>query len=113
MRSASYIYLRPDTGCYAFRWTIPTLLRPLLNGKRDLRKSLQTSDKRVALRLARHLRTLLERATIVAMTAKDKRIVFQDIKLLEKLVDGTIRIEGLTMDSDPERAEEDRKHLAP
>jgi hypothetical protein len=29
MRSASYVYLRPDTGSYAFRWTIPAALRPL------------------------------------------------------------------------------------
>jgi len=112
MRSASYVYLRPDTGSYAFRWTVPVTLRPLLGGRRDVRKSLNTSDRRTALRVARHLRVMLERATILAMSQHNKDKRFYDIKLLERLVDGTIRIEGLTMDSDPARAEEDRKHLA-
>src|SRR2546426_603289 len=30
MRSASYVYLRPDTGSWAFRFTIPMVLRALL-----------------------------------------------------------------------------------
>jgi hypothetical protein len=109
-----YVYLRPDTGCYAFRWTIPAVLRPLVGDRRDVRKSLQTDDKRTALRLARHLRVVLERATIslMAKRSQEQLVRLHDLKLFERLINGTVRIEGLTMDPDPARAEEDRKHLA-
>lgn len=116
MRSASYVYLRPDTGSWAFRWTIPAALRPMLGGKREVRKSLNTSDRRTALRVARHLRVMLERATIPFMAKRDNQdaegVAYLIIDKLVKLADGSVQIEGLQMDSDPARAVDRHLHLA-
>ena len=100
MRSASYVYLRPDSGSWSFRWTIPVALRPMLGGKREVRKSLNTSDRRTALCVARHLRVSLERATIPLMAKRDDQdaegVPCLIIDKLVKMVDGgSVQIESL------------------
>ena len=63
MRCASYLSLRKDTGSYVFLWTVPIKVRHLFDGRTELKRSLHTDQRRVALRLARRLSVLLERTT--------------------------------------------------
>src|SRR5688572_28691596 len=109
MHLPTYISYRTDCNTYKFRWTVPVELRPLMGGRREIRKSLNTDDKRLALRLARRLAVMLERVNLMTKRSKNQpEGAALTVKLLEKLVDGTVRIEGLEMDPDPAKAEEDR-----
>jgi integrase len=114
MAHASYVFLRRDTGTYYFRWIIPAAVRSILGCKREVKRSLDTEQRRVALRLARRLSVMLEQATSQLMAARisstESPAVHLTAKLFERLVDGTVRIEGLELD--PAHGEEDRKHLA-
>jgi integrase len=114
MRHASYVFLRRDTGSYFFRWTIPASVRPLLGGRAELKRSLHTDERRTALRLARRLSVMLERTTAQLMAAQlsqqDSPASYLTIKLLERLVDGSIRMEGVELD--PKHAEQDQQLLS-
>jgi uncharacterized protein DUF6538 len=114
MRSASYVSFRQDTKSYIFRWVIPASIRQLLGGKREVKRALGTQHRRLALRLARRLAVMLERATAQLMAdricTQEQPAAHLTAKLIERLVDGSLRIEGLELD--PQHGEEDRKHLA-
>ena len=118
MRDVSYVFRRRDTGCFYFRWTIPATIRPILGGRLEVKKSLHTDQRRIALRLARRLSVMLERATTQLMasqlrgTSQDQPAAYLTINVLERLMDGSIRMEGVQLDPDPAHAEEDRRHLA-
>ena len=113
-----YLFLRPDTGNYFFRWTVPASVRPFLGGRREIKKSLDTTDRRLALRLAQRLAVMLDRAAFQLMqtqsTSAPQDGAFFDLfaKSIERFVDGTLRIEGFQMRLDPAHAEEDRRVLA-
>jgi hypothetical protein len=49
-QSSSYIFRRPESDCYFFRWVVPVELRHILAGRKEIRRSLRTDDKRFALR---------------------------------------------------------------
>ncbi len=114
MAGPTYIKLRADTQRYSFRYVVPSDIRPLLGGRREVTKALGTEDKRLALRLARRLAATLERYTfeleLMAKRKDDAAKAYLTVKLLERALDGTLRIEGLEMDPDPAKAEEERKH---
>ena len=118
MRHVSNVFQRRDTGCFYFRWTIPATIRPILGGRLEIKRSLHTDQRRIALRLARRLSVTLERATSQLMASQlrgisqDQPAAYLTIKVLERLMDGSIRMEGVELDPDPAHAEEDRKHLA-
>jgi hypothetical protein len=118
MPSSSYVFLRPDTGNYFFRWSVPVAVRAFLDGRREIKRSLYTTDRRLALWLARRLAVMLDRATFELMQTR-RNSAPQDgacfnlfAKSVERLVDGILRIEGLQMKADPEYAEEERRLLA-
>ncbi len=117
MRNGSYVFYRKDTGSYFFRWVVPSKVRPFMGGRREVKKSLHTDQRRLALSLARRLSVLLERTTSQFManrangnTQDAAPASYLFIKLLERTVDGSIRMEGLELD--PAQGEEERKHLA-
>jgi integrase len=100
----TYIFLRRQTGTFYFRWNIPATVRPLLGGRTEVKRSLDTDDKRLALRLARRLAVMLDRATFQLMQANSSTTAegpafCLTIKLFERLVDGTLRMEGVQLDS--------------
>ncbi len=113
MRYVSYVFLRRDTGIYFFRWTIPAKVRHLLGGRTEIKRSLHTDQRRNALRLARRLSVLLERATdqlmFTHLKQQDPPCFHLTISLFERLVDGSIRMEGVQLD--PDHAEQDQKLL--
>jgi len=114
MRCASYVSLRKDTGSFVFRWTIPALARQFFGGRTEVKRTLGTDQRRVAIRLARRLSVMLERTINQVMASQlrqqDAPTAALSIKLLERFVDGSIHMEGLELD--PEHAEEDRQLLA-
>jgi integrase len=114
MRSASYVFHRRDTGSYFFRWTIPANARPLLGGRTEIKKSLHTDRRSHAVRLARRLSVLLEGAIGQMMyehlQKKHPPAFHLTIALLERMVDGSIRMEGV--ETDPAHADEDKQLLA-
>lgn len=113
MQSPSYIFRRPESDCYFFRWVVPVELRHILAGRKEIRRSLRTDDKRFALRLARRLAVTLERGKLMLMANHGKENTppsfYLTLKLFERMADGAIRMEGLEMD--PDKGEEERKHL--
>jgi integrase len=113
MRLVSHITYRRDSKNYAFRWVVPAAIRSLLGGKREVKRSLGTTDKRLALRLARRLAVMLERAAtdiLITMrsngSTQEAPATYLVVKLLERLVDGSIRMEGVQID--PAKAEEEQ-----
>lgn len=115
MRHVSYVFLRRDTGSYFFRWTVPANVRPFLGGRTEIKKSLHTDQRRDAIRLARRLSVLLERATGQLMyeqlrQRQESPCFYLTFNLIERLVDGTIRMEGVQID--PANAEDDQRILA-
>jgi integrase len=111
MRLATYIFLRDDSGVptYFFRWKVPVKVRPLLGGKKELRRSLRTNKRRLALRLAKRLSVLLERGVFELMASREKPAFHLTVKLFEQLADGGIRLEGL--EADPNRLKEEQELL--
>jgi integrase len=103
----TYIYRRQHT--YFFRWSVPTAVRPMLGGRIEIRRTLGTSDERTALRLARRLTVALERGVDTLMAA-GKTPFHLTVKLFERLIDGTVRLEGLELD--PKHPEEEQKLLS-
>jgi hypothetical protein len=115
MRTASYVFARKDSGSFFFRWVIPSKVRPLLGGRREVKRSLHTDQRRVALRLARRLSVVLERATAQLMASQfnlqqEGPAAHLIIQSLERLVDGTLRIEGMQLD--PQHIAEEKELLA-
>lgn len=114
MRHVSYVFFRQDTSTFYFRWTIPASVRPLLGGRTEIKRSLDTDQRRVALRLARRLSVLLERTTsqlmMAQLTHQEAPVATLTARLIERLVDGSLRIEGLELD--PKHVEEDQRLLA-
>lgn len=105
MPVATYVFRRPDTPCYFFRWTVPVALRPLLGGRKDIKRSLHTDDKKNAIRLARRLAVTLERGAYSLMAKKDEPPTFADIARLILTANGTLQMEGVTLD--PAKVEEE------
>jgi len=102
MQTPSYVFRRPESDCYFFRWVVPVELRPLLEGRKEIRRSLRTDSKRFALRLARRLALTLEEGTLMFMAKKSQGDTppsfYLTLKLFERMADGSIRMEGLEMD---------------
>jgi hypothetical protein len=104
------VFYRPESGTYVFRWVVPGKLREVF-GRTELRRSLRTSNPKLAERLGRRLSAMLERAKLEAMARnlKDTPTFALIIKVFEQAMNGAIRIEGLEMD--PANAEKERELL--
>lgn len=67
MKLAPTYLTRNRHGTFYFRMVIPTSLRPLVNGKREVRRSLRTDSERLALKRARqhavHFDSIFDRAS--------------------------------------------------
>src|SRR5688572_12500136 len=110
MRTASYVFYRKDTGTFFFRWVVPTKVRSALGGRREVKKSLHTDNRRIAVRLARRLSVLLERAVSQIMLSHlgntEGPATYLTVKFIEYLADGLVRLEGVELD--PKHVEEEQ-----
>lgn len=88
--SPSYLF-KNRHGTFYFRIVIPAPLRPLINGKREIRRSLKTDSQRLAIKRARQFavryETAFDKAISSMTTTRDGNDVLteEDIKLLEEL----------------------------
>lgn len=88
IRIASHLYLSPY-GVYHFRLVIPVALRPVL-GKIEVKKTLQTSNRKQAVFLAKELSVKVEKAF------QEVRLKMIDIKKPKPINLGTITMTGIT-----------------
>lgn len=113
MRQVSYVFLRGDTGRYFFRWTIPATARHLFGGRTEVKRSLCTDQRGLALRLARRLSVMLEHSVTQLMVGQlyrqDEAVMCLTIQTLERLMDGAIRMQGVQLD--PAHAETEMRML--
>ena len=64
MQPTSYIFRLPESDRYFFRRVVPVELRPMLEGRKEIRRSLNTDDWRLALSWARRLVVSLGRGKL-------------------------------------------------
>lgn len=88
MKSAPSYLTRNRHGTFYFRMVIPAPLRPLVNGKREVRRSLKTDSQRLALKRARlhavRFESVFDR--VLAVTARnDEELSVSDLEYLEML----------------------------
>ena len=116
MSAPSYVFRRRESGVFFFRWRVPASYRDWFEGKQEIKHSLRTTNRGLAVRVARRLLTMLDRDILRRMAAgkndKGQSTWGLSVKLFEQLINGTVRLEGVEMSPDPAHAEEERKHLA-
>ena len=86
--SPTYLTLNRH-GTFYFRIAIPIALRSQVNGKREIRRSLKTDSRRLALKLARQHAVRLESVfdRVLRMTAQDEyEPSAEELELLEELL---------------------------
>ena len=86
--SPTYLTLNRH-GTFYFRIVIPVALRSQVNGKREIRRSLKTDSRRLALKLARQHAVRLESVfdRVLRMTAQDEyEPSVEELELLEELL---------------------------
>ncbi|SEJ33076.1 hypothetical protein SAMN05216201_10770 [Pseudomonas linyingensis] len=88
MKPAPSYLTRNRHGTFYFRMVIPAPLRPLVNGKREVRRSLKTDSERLALKRARQHAVRFESVfdRVLAVTARnDEELSVSDLEFLELL----------------------------
>lgn len=88
MKPAPSYLTRNRHGTFYFRMVIPAPLRPLVNGKREVRRSLKTDSERLALKRARQHAVRFESVfdRVLAVTARnDEELSVSDQEFLELL----------------------------
>ena len=110
----SYIFRRPESGVWFFRWCPPADHKALFEGRREIRYSLHTDNRALALRIARKLVSALDRSILLRMAAsengKGKSAWHLLLNLTKHAVDGTTQ--SLEARTDPNANQDDeRKHL--